>query len=77
MLLRSTKILPARNQTKIQDSILELDQGNVIASGQDDQGNAIFVGGLEINADTGELTGPPFTSAVNQIAIRASITRSF
>lgn len=72
-----TKIPPARNQTKIQDSILELDQGNVIASGQDDQGNAIFVGGLEINADTGELTGPPFTSAVNQIAIRASITRSF
>jgi len=72
-----TKIPPARNQTRIQDSILELDEGNVIASGQDDQGNAIFVGGLEINADTGELTGPPFTSAVNSIATKVAITRSF
>ena len=72
-----TKIPPARNQARIQDSILELDEGNVIASGQDDQGNAIFVGGLEINADTGELTGPPFTSAVNQIATKVAITRSF
>lgn len=72
-----TKIPPVRNEATIQDSILELDNGIVIASGQDDQGNAIFVGGLEINADTGELGGPPFEQAVNRIATRTSISRSF
>lgn len=72
-----TKIPPVRNAATIQDSILELDNGTVIASGQDDQGNAIFVGGLEINADTGELGGPPFEQAVNRIATRTSISRSF
>lgn len=72
-----TKIPPAFNKTTIQESILELDRGVVIASGQDDQGSAMFVGGLEINADTGELTGPPFISAVNRIATRAAIARSF
>lgn len=72
-----TKIPPVRNQAKIQDSILEIDQGNVIASGQDDQGSAIFVGGLEIDADTGELSGPPFDSAVNRIATKTAISRSF
>jgi hypothetical protein len=72
-----TKIPPARNQTTIQESILELDQDVVIASGQDDQGSAIFVGGMEINADTGELSGPPFISAVNRIANKAVIARSF
>lgn len=72
-----TKIPPVRNQANIQDSILELENGVVIASGQDDQGNAIFVGGLEINADTGELGGPPFEQAVNRIATRTAISRSF
>ena len=72
-----TKIPPVRNEATIQDSILEIDNGNVIASGQDDQGNAIFVGGLEINADTGELGGPPFEQAVNRIATRTAISRSF
>lgn len=72
-----TKIPPARNEATIQDSILELENGNVIASGQDDQGNAIFVGGLEINADTGELGGPPFEQAVNRIATRTAISRSY
>jgi hypothetical protein len=72
-----TKIPPAKNEASIQDSILELNNGNVIASGQDDQGNAIFVGGLEINADTGELGGPPFEQAVNRIATRTAISRSF
>jgi hypothetical protein len=72
-----TKIPPARNLTTIQESILELTQGVVIASGQDDQGSALFVGGLEINADTGELSGPPFNQAVNRIATRAAIARSF
>lgn len=72
-----TNIPPASNSTTIQESILELDGGEVIASGQDDQGSALFIGGLEINADTGELTGPPFDTAVNRIATRVAISRSF
>jgi len=72
-----TKIPPVQNQASIQDSILEINNGRVIASGQDDQGNAIFVGGLEINSDTGELGGPPFEQAVNRIATRTAISRSF
>jgi hypothetical protein len=72
-----TQVPPARNRTTIQESIVELNQGVVIASGQDDQGSALFIGGLEINADTGELSGPPFDTAVNRIATRASISRSF
>lgn len=72
-----TKIPPARNQALITESIVEVDSGIVIASGQDDQGSALFIGGMEINADTGELTGPPFDSAVNRIATRAAISRSF
>jgi hypothetical protein len=72
-----TKIPPVRNQASIQDSIQEINNGVVIASGQDDQGNAIFVGGLEINSDTGELGGPPFEQAVNRIATRTAISRSF
>jgi len=72
-----TKIPPAANSTSISDSILEEDEGVVIASGQDDQGNALFVGGLEISADTGELGGPPFDQAVRRVATRAAIARSF
>lgn len=72
-----TKIPPAQNFNSIQESILELDQGVVIASGQDDQGSALFIGGMEINADTGELSGPPFEQSVNRIATRTSIARSF
>lgn len=72
-----TKIPPARNVATIQESILELEQGLVIASGQDDQGSALFIGGMEINSDTGELTGPPFEKSVNRIATRTAIARSF
>ena len=72
-----TKLPPARNYATIPESILELNQGLVIASGQDDQGSALFIGGMEINADTGELSGPPFEQAVNRIATRAAIARSF
>ena len=56
---------------------MEEDEGVVIASGQDDQGNALFVGGLQIIADTGELGGPPFDQAVRRVATRAAISRSF
>ena len=72
-----TKIPPARNQSTIEESILELNNGVVIASGQDDQGSALFIGGMKIDADTGELTGPPFEQSVNRIATRAAIARSF
>lgn len=72
-----TKIPPARNFATIEESILELDNGVVIASGQDDQGSALFIGGMKIDADTGELTGPPFEQSVNRIATRAAIARSF
>lgn len=72
-----TKIPPAKNLAKIQDSILEIDQGVVIASGQDDQGSALFVGGMTIDSDTGELGGSPFISAVNRIANKTVISRSF
>jgi hypothetical protein len=72
-----TKIPPVVNQAKISDSILELEQGLVIASGQDDQGSALFVGGMIIDSDTGELSGPPFESAVNRIATKTVISRSF
>lgn len=72
-----TKIPPARNFATIEDSILELNQGLVIASGQDDQGSALFIGGMKIDADTGELSGPPFEQAVNRIATRTAIARSF
>ena len=72
-----THVPPGRNQTTIQDSILELNNGVVYASGQDDQGSAIFIGGLKIDSDTGELTGPPFDTSVNRIATRTAIARSF
>lgn len=72
-----TKIPPVLNEAKITDSILELNQGIVIASGQDDQGSALFVGGMTIDSDTGELAGPPFQSAVNRIANKTVIARSF
>jgi hypothetical protein len=72
-----TKVPPARNFASIEESIQELNGGIVIASGQDDQGSALFIGGMKIDADTGELSGPPFEQAVNKIATRTSIARSF
>ncbi|MBX9697877.1 MAG: hypothetical protein K2X74_00515 [Acetobacteraceae bacterium] len=71
------KIPPANNDAGIRDSILEEDDGVVIASGQDDVGNAIFVGGLEISADTGELGGPPFDQAVRRVALKTALSGSF
>jgi hypothetical protein len=71
------RIPPANNAAAIRDSIIEQDDGVIVASGQDDQGNGIFVGGLEISADTGELGGSPFDAAVRRVATRAAIARSF
>ena len=71
-----TKIPPAFNRTNIEASIIEQNDGLVIASGQDDQGNALFVGGMRISADTGELSGPPFDQAVGRIATKSAIAFS-
>lgn len=71
-----TKIPPAFNRTNIEASIVEIDDGVVIASGQDDQGSALFVGGMKIDADTGELSGPPFDQAVGRIATKSAIAFS-
>lgn len=71
-----TKIPPAFNRTNIEASIIEVNDGVVIASGQDDQGSALFVGGMKIDADTGELSGPPFDQAVGRIATKTAIAFS-
>ena len=71
-----TKIPPAFNRATLEASIIEKNDGVVIASGQDDQGSALFVGGMKINADTGELSGPPFDSAVGRIATKSAIAFS-
>ena len=71
-----TKIPPAFNRTTIEGSIMERSDGIVIASGQDDQGSALFVGGMKISADTGELSGPPFDQAVGRIATKSAIAFS-
>jgi hypothetical protein len=71
-----TKIPPAFNRTTIEGSIMERSDGLVIASGQDDQGSALFVGGMKISADTGELSGPPFDQAVGRIATKSAIAFS-
>jgi hypothetical protein len=68
-----TRIPPAFNRTNIEASIVEQNDGVVIASGQDDQGSALFVGGMKIDADTGELSGPPFDQAVGRIATKSAI----
>jgi hypothetical protein len=73
-----TKIPPAVSLGPIEDSIQELTDGVVTASGQDDEGNALFVGGLRIDGSgSGELGGQPFENAVRRLAQRAAITRSF
>jgi hypothetical protein len=71
-----TRIPPGFNRTNIEASIVEVDDGQVIASGQDDQGSALFVGGMKIDADTGELSGPPFDQAVGRIATKSAIAFS-
>jgi hypothetical protein len=72
-----TKIPPADAAGPITDSILEEEGGVVLASGQDtDQGSAMFVGGVEIDADYG-LQGDGFVSPTRRLAIEAAILGSF
>jgi hypothetical protein len=61
----------------IRRSIKQREGGRVRYSGQDDEGNAVFVGGLEIEARSGELRGPPFEAAVRKRATRITFARSF
>jgi hypothetical protein len=62
---------------QIQRSIMRKNGGRVIFSGQDDAGNAVFVGGLRIDARSGQLGGRPFDSAIRDRITRAIISRSF
>lgn len=63
--------------SRIPRSVVQRDGGRVRYSGQDDEGNAVFVGGLQIDSQSGELRGPPFDLAVKRTATRTTIARSF
>jgi hypothetical protein len=62
---------------RIPRSVVQKGGGIVRYSGQDDDGNAFFVGGLTIDARSGELQGPPFEIAVRRTATKTTIARSF
>lgn len=71
------RVPPSRAARRIRRSIVQRDGGRVQFSGQDDAGNACFVGGLIIDARSGELGGPPFESAIRGRVTRAVISRSY
>ena len=75
-----TKIPPARNFAPIRDSILETNEGVVIATGQDDFGNSLLArnarGTLEVDAQIG-LTGALFKNAVRREAQVMAVIGSF
>jgi hypothetical protein len=75
--LRGVVVPPARAARRIQRSIRQLNGGRVRFSGQDDAGNAVFVGGLTIDARSGQLGGPPFDSALRGRLTRGVISRSY
>ena len=60
--------------SRIGRSVRSRKGGRVRYSGQDDEGNAVFVGGLEIDARTGQLAGRPFDTAVELRSIEAAIS---
>jgi hypothetical protein len=71
------RVPPARAARSIDRSIVQRDGGKVQFSGQDDAGNAVFVGGLRIDARSGQLGGPPFDSAIRGRVTRAVLSRSY
>ena len=71
------RVPPARAARRIQRSIRQVSGGRVRFSGQDDAGNAVFVGGLTIDARSGQLSGPPFDSALRGRLTRGVISRSY
>lgn len=60
--------------SQIERSVRQRKGGVVRFSGQDEEGNAVFVGGLKIDARTGQLGGRPFDSAVELRAVEAAIS---
>jgi hypothetical protein len=71
------RVPPAKAARQIKRSIVQKNGGQVRFSGQDDVGNAVFVGGLTIDARSGQLGGPPFDSAIRSRVTRAIISRSY
>jgi hypothetical protein len=71
------RVPPARTARQIRRSVVQRSGGRVIFSGQDDGGNAFFVGGLRINARSGQIEGPPFDAALRSRITRGVISRSF
>lgn len=71
------RVPPARAARQIKRSIVQRGGGKVRFSGQDDSGNAVFVGGLQIDSRSGQLGGPPFDSAIRGRVTRAVISRSY
>jgi hypothetical protein len=71
------RVPPARAARRIARSIIRKNGGRVRFSGQDDAGNAVFVGGLTIDARSGQLGGPPFDTALRGRVTRAVISRSY
>jgi hypothetical protein len=71
------RVPPARTARAIRRSIIQKNGGRVIFSGQDDTGNALFVGGLGIDARSGELIGPPLETVIRGRVSRAIIARSY
>lgn len=67
----------AGRASRIERSVKTVGGGRVRYSGQDDDGNAVFVGGLKIDARTGQLGGRPFATAVQFQAIKAAIAGSY
>jgi hypothetical protein len=71
------RVPPARVARQIQRSIVQRNGGKVRFSGQDDGGNAVFVGGLRIDARSGQLGGPAFDLAIRSRVTRAVLSRSY
>ena len=71
------RVPPQGTPRSMRKAIVRRNGGKINFSGQDDRGNALFVGGLEINARSGELGGPPFDSAVFNRAVETAIASSF
>ena len=71
------RVPPARAARQVRRSIVQRNGGRVKFSGQDDAGNALFVGGLQIDARSWQLGGPPFDSAIRSRVTRAVISRSY
>lgn len=67
------KIPPAEARLGIRDSILESNNGVVIATGQDSAGNALFAGDVTIDSRFG-MGGRGFISPTKREATRAAIT---